>query len=282
VQTLAHFLSLASGRSVSALPLEGDIPQQDRDRPAGDVVSGASPHFIVFIGGTPYLIHNVSAPYGDDPENVSESIPELRLRKALREHTAWLSMDILHPEAATPEAYRLVARTLSYLVDSDCLALYHVRLGQFALCNSDETIAKLRSDDPVTAVFREITQVPVIPVDEDDPRLKAAEAEARSRFSEFEAAFRNKDGAHFGVKTALSQDGDTEHIWIEVDRISAGKIQGRLANEPVNLGDMKIGAAVQFDIDRVEDWGYMRDGRPVGMFTLLAIEQIQQERREKK
>ena len=49
----------------------------------------------------------------------------------------------------------------------------------------DQAIEQLRSDDPIGGVFGVSPHVPVILID-DDPRLKAAEAEARR----FEAAFR--------------------------------------------------------------------------------------------
>jgi uncharacterized protein YegJ (DUF2314 family) len=90
----------------------------------------------------------------------------------------------------------------------------------------EETPAKLRSDDPIKAVFVEITEIPVVPIG-DDPRLQAAEAEARRRFQEFET-----------VKTLVTVSGNSEHIWVDVDSISAGKIHGRLGNDPVDLGDL--------------------------------------------
>lgn len=277
VGILADLLSKVTGRSVRAIEVGDDRDAKDDHQPVGDMVMGASPHFIAQVGGTTFAVHNLPVPYMPDPAHASESFPELRLRKAIRDHKAWLSMDIVPHEAAAPERYRIVARVLGNLVGTDCLALYHPPLNQFVPCSMDETVAKLKADEPITAVFREITEVPVIPID-DDPRLKAAEAEAKRRFSEFETAFENKDGTGFAIKTLITSHGNSEHIWVDVERISAGKIEGRLGNEPVDLGDLKIGSKVEVETDQVEDWAFLQRGEPVGMFTVPVFQQILQER----
>jgi uncharacterized protein YegJ (DUF2314 family) len=203
----------------------------------------------------------------DDPVRASESFPELRLRKAIKDHQAWLSMDIAQAEAATPEAYRVAARVLANLIDADCVALFHPPLARWVPCSMDETVANLRSDDPIAAVFGEMSQAPVIPIEEDDPRLIAAGNEARQRFAEFESAFQNKDGSHFAIKMKLASGDNAEHIWVEVDRITEGRIEGRLGNDPVDLGDWKLGSKVELEVDRVEDWVFQRRGEMVGLFT---------------
>lgn len=282
VHLLAEVLSKETGRSVRPVDVAADSKEDDDGgRPVGDMVAGASPHFIAQVAGTAFAIHNISAPYVNDPISASEALPELRLRKAVRDHKAWLSMDIVHPQAATTEAYRVVAKLLAHFIDSDCLALYYPPLGQFAPCVPDQTIEKLKSDDPVKAVFREITEVPVIPID-DDPRLRAAEDEARRRFSEFASAFDKKDGTGFSIKTRITSHGNSEHIWVEVDRISDGKIEGRLGNDPVDLGDLKIGSKVEVEISQLKDWVFLRNQAPVGLFTVPVIQQMEHERSAKK
>jgi uncharacterized protein YegJ (DUF2314 family) len=275
VQLLAHLIGKVTGRSVRAID-PGDKPVAGDNQPAGDMVAGTSPHFIAQVGGTAFAIHNLPAPYMNDPVRESESFPELRLRKAIKDHKAWLSMDILYPKAATPEAYRLAARVLANLIDEDCLALYHPPLNRLAPCSMEETAARLRTDDPIKAVFREITEIPVIPAD-DDPRLRAAEAEAQRRFPEFEAAFRDRKGTRFAVKTRLTRLGNAEHIWVNVDNMSAGKIAGTLGNDPVDLGDLKMGSRVEVEIGQVEDWIFLRDGAPMGAFTVPVLQQIERE-----
>jgi uncharacterized protein YegJ (DUF2314 family) len=278
VRQLADLFGSVSGRSVSALVHGTGKQEIDDTRPAGDVVAGASPHFIAKVEGTWFTIHNVPTPYMDDPAQASESFREARLRNAIRDHHAWLSVEIIQPKAATPEAYRVLARVLAHFIDADCLALYSPPLNRFAPCIGDKTVAKLQSDDPVKSIFREVDEVPVIPVDDDDPRLKSAEAEARRRFSEFETAFERKDGTRFAIKTKITSHGNSEHIWVEVARITGSQIEGRLGNDPVDLADLKLGSKVEVERSQVEDWAFLRNGSPVGLFTVAVIQQIEQDR----
>jgi uncharacterized protein YegJ (DUF2314 family) len=278
VNLLADRLSNACGKPVTGIGLKpGHEEEEKDDGPVGDMVTGESPHFIAHAAGTTFAIHNLDVPYMPDPIRASESFPELRLRKAIRDHTAWLSVAILQLQPQAPDAIKVAARVVSELIDSDCLALYHPPSGRFAPCFMEETIEKLRSDDPIGSVFRDSSALPVIPID-DDPRLKAAEAEARRRFEEFESAFRAGDGRGFTIKACISGGGNSEHIWIEVASILPNSVQGRLSNDPVSLGDLKRGSSVEVNRSEVEDWGFLRKRKPVGLFTVPVFEQIAKER----
>lgn len=281
VEELAQLLTQASGAEVKAIPLkEGAEKRHPDDTLVGNMVVGRSPHFLATVGNTAFAIHNLPSPYMNDPARVSETFEDLRLQKAIRDHKAWLSIDIVHSKVDA-EAYRIVARTLARLVDADCLALYHPPMNRFVPCHEAETVTALNGDDPIGAVFGEPTQVPVVPID-DDPRLRAAEAEARKRFPEFEKAFREQSGEEFAVKTLVTAGGNSEHIWVEVDRIEEGMIKGRLGNDPVDLAGLKLGSPVEFKRETVEDWTYVRNKASVGLFTVPVIQKIQQERSRQK
>jgi hypothetical protein len=107
VQILAGLLSKVTGRSVRAVEVgKSGTPDHD-NKPAGEMVAGASPHFIAQVGGTAFVIHNLSQPYMDDPVQASETFQELRLRKAIREHLANLiDSDCLAPLPPTPQPIR--------------------------------------------------------------------------------------------------------------------------------------------------------------------------------
>jgi uncharacterized protein YegJ (DUF2314 family) len=280
IQLLAHWLSEDTGRKVRGIDSAADKDKGSDDERAGDFVIGRQPHMLAHVAGATFVIHSLSEPYMKDPLSASESIPELRIRKAVRDHKAWISMDILDSKTPTTQEYRVIAKLLAHLVDSDCLALYFPPTGAFAPW-SDDTVEQLQSDDPIQAVFEHVSLMPVIPID-DDPRLRAAEAEARRRFSEFRAAFEATDGTNFAVKTKITRGERSEHIWVEVDRITGNKVEGRLGNEPVDLSELKIGSPVEIDDARVEDWVYFRNDTPAGMFTVPVIQAITRERAAKK
>jgi len=121
----------------------------------------------------------------------------------------------------------------------------------------------------------------VMPID-DDPRMKAAEANARTQFGKFEAAFHKQDGEDFSIKAAISGGGNTEHIWVAVEKIGDEQIEGALANDPIDLGGLKLGSKVTVKRQQVEDWVFSRGGNPVGSFTLPVIQAIHEERARKK
>jgi uncharacterized protein YegJ (DUF2314 family) len=276
---LAERLNKASGRSVRVI--DANDSTVSGDKLAGDMITGESPHFMASVDGVTYVINNVPAPYLQDRAAASEDIVESRLRKAVAEHTAWISMDVMPPEKASPEAYRLVGRVLATLIDARCLALYHPPSNQFVACRNDRTIEQLTGADPIQAVFSEMTYAPVVGVG-DDPRVKAAETEAKRRFPEFKSAFAKKDGTAFSVKTAITRSGTTEHIWVDVDGIASGKVTGTLGNEPMNLSGLKLGSRVEVEVPHVEDWTYSRNGEQLGSFTAPVIMKIIEEQSRKK
>jgi uncharacterized protein YegJ (DUF2314 family) len=276
--TLAQWFGAAAGCEVEVIDSseETDAKTDEKtDEPAPkNWLTGESPHFICCIRGTVFMAQNLPAPYMADPVGASQGRMEMRLSKAIKEHKAWASVDILHPQEATAENYRIVAMVASKMVGPDCLALYSPKLNKFAPCMGNETIEKLLAADPLQAVFVEIGMAPVIPLESDDPRLLAAEAEARNRFHEFESAFNaNSDGgSQFSVKTKMTHGDNSEHIWVDVTRIEGDAIEGLLGNEPLDLGDLKLGAEVRLDRSEVEDWAIMRGDELVGAFTLKALQ----------
>lgn len=280
VRLLAELLSAETGTRVEAIDMDAKGTPEEENAPVGDMIAGASPHFIAQVKGTAFAFHNLATPYVGNAARAGDSISELRLRKAVQDHKAWLSMDIIQPESATPENYRVIGRVLAHLVGPECLALYHPASNRLAPC-FEETVTKLRSADPVYAVFGDVGMVRVVPIDA-DPRLRVAEAEARRRFHEFETAFRQKDGTRFSIKAPVSRDERTEHIWIEVEAILGDKIIGQLANDPVDLGELKLGSRVKVNRAVVEDWTILRGEQSLGMFTVPIVRQIQEEQSRKR
>jgi uncharacterized protein YegJ (DUF2314 family) len=272
---LAKQFAKASGRAIQALDMD-NIPAEKQHEPADDMVVGKSPHFLATINEVTFVIHNVPAPYMPNPAAASDDFPELRVRNAIARHTAWLSIDVLSPDTKSPETYLIIGKTLAGLIGSSCLALYHPASERFRPYGDDETLEKLRSDDPVEAVFGKISIAPVIGVN-DDPRMEAAEAEARNGFAAFVAAFENGDGSMFSIKAPITRGDEVEHIWVEVDSITPDRVIGALANDPVDLQGLQLGSKVEVMVSEIEDWAYERDGKLIGGFTSAVLNQIAEE-----
>lgn len=129
----------------------------------------------------------------------------------------------------------------------------------------------LATDDPLESLC-ELVQLPVCDVAENDEEMERAMEEARRRFPEFVQAFLGRRGESHHVKAPLEHHGRVEHIWIEVDAIEGNRIVGRLANDPIDLGPLRVGDGIVVDSDTISDWLYIdENGQMVGGFTIAVL-----------
>lgn len=250
----------------------GDYTQQDED--AACFVVGSSPVFMVRSPSGMFMVHNQAQPYLDDIKSAAESTMDLRIRKAIEEHQAWLSVDLLSDpsdSSSTRETiYREIGRLIAELSGPDTIGLFHPESDRFFPW-SPELDQALKSGDGLNALEDNL-MVPVIPVSPDNQDMEAAIAKAYARWPEFTAAFAKRHPEHmFSVKTALTSGEHTEHIWISVEAIEDDTIHGRIGNEPVNLGDYKLNDKISIPVTEIEDWMYLLSEKPVGGFTVDVV-----------
>lgn len=124
---------------------------------------------------------------------------------------------------------------------------------------------------PFTAGARGDDQV--VNVARDDPDMTAAIKHARATLDDFlklaEAPPTDTDGYKLKV---MVRDGDaTEHFWVIPFSRTKDGFEGTLANEPQAVRNVTAGQTIQFTRDDISDWGYTRDGRQVGSFTVCAM-----------
>ena len=286
--TLTKMVESAWGGDYSS-PQEGD-----EDEPSGDgFIIGESPLFVIQSKHGMYLVHNHEQTYWNDMESLLPEIHDLRLRKAVADHTAWLSVDLINPtDFETPELdksdsgepdpakfYPRIARLIVDLADEDTLAIFRPDSTEINIW-TEELAEKMLAPD-AWETFSESTNVPVIEISDDDPDMIAAVTEAKETWPEFVAAFNEKaeECSNFGAKVKMTVDGETEFIWLEVIGLEPRYVHGKLANDPVALGDLKLGSQVEVPLEDVQDWCYLKNDEPVGLFSLAAI-QKSQERRE--
>lgn len=257
------------------IDLDGDDPD------ATDFVIGESPAFIIQYKGRNFLVNNFAMPYVENVEEVAESINELRRRKAFAEHTAWLSVDLLG-DAKGPEdlakAYRRIGKLVAALADGDCLAILSPATNELIPYDA-ELDEKLRGENVLEEVFSTPGEVPVVPIRGDDPRMKAAEKEARRRFPEFVAAYKKRTPEqNFAVKFPFEDGEIVEFMWVSVTGIDGDLVSGRIDNEPLDVGTVKLGSRVRVSAKKLNDWIYTDGDDMQGGFTIKAIEEIQRDR----
>jgi uncharacterized protein YegJ (DUF2314 family) len=244
-------------------------------------VAGESPSFILHFEKFFFLVNNFSMAYVDDPDAAARDMADLRLANAMREHRAWLSVDMLGEAEGEElaEAYGYIGKLLAALADTDCLAIYSpatTRLNVYDAALEEQ----LRGPDPLK-VFAEPTFVPVINVPDDDPRMEAAVKEARERWPEFVAAFEaRQEGQHFAVKSRFSEGEEVEWMWTGVTAIEQDHVLGLLDNDPVSLKKVKSGSRVRVAIADLGDWMYTRGEELQGGFTVKVVAEAAQKKQE--
>lgn len=241
------------------------------------VVGKENAPYVMRVQDALFLVHHWARPYFDDPGAVADDFRELRRANAVREHGAWFSVDFVRASSALPDDKildaigRLLAEVAA-LDGAEILAVCHPSSRRIEPWEP-ELREKLASGDPLS-VFGN-AQVPVIQVASDSPAMIAAVAEARRRWPEFLAAYQAAaDKDPFSVKAPVTEGGRTEFIWINVKAIAGDDIHGFLANDPVALGDLKLGSFVTVRVSELNDWvcpDPAKPDHPLGLFTVKAV-----------
>ena len=163
------------------------------------------------------------------------------------------------------------------MIDVYCLAIFCPETGSiFAYHPSFQE--KLTGEDPFKQLL-DMEYPPVIEVNADDPRMKAAVDKARSHWPEFVTGFENRSNEQtFSVKTPLRDGKEREYIWINVTAIENNIIYGKLGNEPVNLPRFKLDDTVRVPVQELNDWIYTTGDDFHGGFTLEVLTQTAKEK----
>ena len=277
---LAHALSEAWNLNI--IGGEGaDVEQSD------GFVAGESPLFIVMVQKpvfAMFMVHNHDCNYFDEPDDVADAVPNLRFAQIIRDHGAWLAVDLMQVKEANlnqDEAYRMIGKAISTLADDDVMAILCPQHHFFNLW-SPELEAVLCGDSPLDALQEEV-KAPVIGVPDGDAIAQAI-AEARRRWPEFVSAFKNRqpDDERFIVKAPFTgEDDQVEHMWLQVFGLEPEYVHGHLVNEPMHTTRLKKGSQVEVPVAEISDWVCPdAEDKPVGNFTGKAIQDAAKTRRD--
>jgi len=114
--------------------------------------------------------------------------------------------------------------------------------------------AEVNRATPKSADERRVINDNVVAYATANEALKAARRKARETLPRFVSLMKSGMKATFTVKFPLTQNGKTEHIWLQVGAMSDRAFIGQLANKPVNGTQYDIGAPMVVHMDDVEDW----------------------------
>jgi uncharacterized protein YegJ (DUF2314 family) len=268
---LAHALSDAWGLRIFGG--EGDPPDD-----ADGFVAGQSPIFLVMVQKpvfAVFMVHNHDRGYFDEPEDVARSVPNRRFAEIISDHTSWLAVDLMQVKDTSmdqDEAYRMIGKAVSALADDDVMAIMCPQHHFFNLW-SPELEKLLCGDSPLDAL-REEVKAPVFGVPSDEAIANAI-AEARRRWPEFATAFKNREPGdeRFIVKAPfVGEDGQTEHMWLQVFGLEPEYVHGHLVNHPMHTSKLKQGSQVEVPVADISDWVCPdAEGNALGNFTHQAV-----------
>ncbi|MER9300727.1 DUF2314 domain-containing protein [Mesorhizobium sp. M0621] len=106
-----------------------------------------------------------------------------------------------------------------------------------------------------------------------DPDMAAATAQALASLDDFLAlSVAPPSGTdRFKLKVKVRDGNVTEHFWVIPFRRTETGFVGILANQPEGVHNVVLGQNIEFTRDDISDWGYRRDGRQVGSFTVCVM-----------
>ena len=106
-----------------------------------------------------------------------------------------------------------------------------------------------------------------------DKAMQAAIRQAQDTLPGFLALAANPPAGTGGykLKVAITDDNGTEHFWVAPFQPVAGGFRGVLNNTPQVVRNVALGQVIEFDRSHISDWGYVRNGRQVGSFTVCVL-----------
>lgn len=266
---LAAIVGKALGRNVSGSGLDGSSNDEKNDTDGTQFLVGQAPLFVLTLDEGMFLINCFDRPYINDREAAAENTEE-RLAEAIRSHWAWVSVDVLgggtQSKTELQASYRILGKIAAALYQPDCLALYTPASGRMHLPGKD--LIDHLQDNNVLEHVNSNTIVPVAQIAQNDPRMLAAQQEARDQWPKFVQMYETKDGEMFAVKAPFGGEDEREFMWILVTAIEGDIILGTLGNDPLHKSNGRSGDTKRVSVGSINDWMVIKDKQQIGGFTV--------------
>jgi uncharacterized protein YegJ (DUF2314 family) len=255
-------------------------PRQDGD--TSDFLTASFPDIFIQFDGFLFQILAVAQPYFADRSAVAARMDELRLRQAVLEHEAYVSITLVNcPEDTNADEAAGMLGKMTAALGSSIVTVAVASPSSERVRLWDKNIRRaLCGEEAATALTETLpSQVPVLIGDVGDPDLQAATAEARRRWPQFANAYANKRPDQlFAVKAPFVDGGVAEHMWIKVVKIEDEYLQGVLDNDPALVKKFTRGMRVRLRIKSLSDWMYTDADLLVGGFTNEVLAEVRPDR----
>lgn len=113
----------------------------------------------------------------------------------------------------------------------------------------------------------------VVYVGTKDPDMVDAIRRARASLDDFLRIASNPppNTTGYKLKVVVRDGSDVEHFWVVPFNQTQEGFTGVLANEPRSVRNVRGGQTISFSRAEISDWGYIKDGRQVGSFTVCVL-----------
>jgi uncharacterized protein YegJ (DUF2314 family) len=113
----------------------------------------------------------------------------------------------------------------------------------------------------------------VLMISRQDRDMAAAIRNSRASLDTFLQLAQNPPPEVSGLKlkVMVTDPNGTEHFWVTPFKPTATGFEGTLANEPRIVKSVKHGQLLTFSRADISDWGYVKDGRQIGSFTICVM-----------
>jgi uncharacterized protein YegJ (DUF2314 family) len=240
------------------------MPPQDESARAFVVTGDNLPAILVISASRAYM-----SP--EEAETSAQRHEHPVARAAIREHSAWLSVDAVGAGTLRGRelaaAHALLARLAAEFYDEECMLLYLPARERIAAPGADVE-RKLREGRLDELFGDDALHTPIYHMEQHDEEIEKAIGEAQRRLPEFIEACRGRtDDKPALFKARFDAGGGSEYLWMSVVSVGDGEIEGRVENTPVAEGIPPKGATARVAFDRVVDWAYLdEEGKGHGMF----------------
>ncbi len=282
-------LLLSQPRTLDATAVASAVSRGWNTPVPESAISVIPPSFLVNSALGNYAINSVDKPYFADSAKLADEVKDPAIAGTVREHRAWISVDWLgnDEKADLHVVYQHISQALVQLIGKDTLAVYSPDTDQFRL--NDATLTDhLLSPDPLQSLIpaglsNGQAAGNTVTINDDDPQLLAAQAEARKNWPEFMKAYqaREKD-QYFAVKGRILEGANVEYMWLQVTSIDDTLVHGKLDSDPETLKKVKRGAELHMPIADVDDWLFSTGkGESHGGYTLRLFDALAQAKAKK-
>jgi len=266
-------LLLRKPLAISQNALEEAVRRAWSPKPATDeqdnFVVMNPPVVLVKAQGSLFNICAVPQPYINSVQEFASGIKDLRIKDAVLQHKAWISVDYVpgqRPvETDTDSQYAQAAKLAAELVNEDCLGI--CLPGEEVIVASSLSVVEGLRNFRTAREFSELYRPdPVLDLTKEFEAK--AKAEARRRLPEFVKAFEaRKNGEKFFLKCRFEDGEHTEWMWVEISSAEGDRYFGLLQNDPLWIKQIARGDGVQVEREDIEDWIYSTGGKAVGGFS---------------